>query len=500
MTAPRFSLVIATRDRPHTLRFALANCLAQDGDFEVVVSDNGTGPRAREVVGGCGDRRARYVRTPEPLAMTDSLEFALGHARGEYVLLRGDDDGLMRHALPTLDRALADTGAAALRWESAVYNWPDVSNPHFRAGALLVPLPPAGGYALEALDGRRAVADVAAGRAHYSELPGVYTNAVVRRDLLDRVRARAGRVFKTRTPDVYAAFAVAAAADTFHALRAPVGLCGRSGASTGVARHFSKKGSPIDREFRRQNDAAGLRLHPRAPDLPPIPAAVADAFLWAKADLFPDDPGLALDRARLVRDCLREVEADTADEWQEARDACRLALADSPELLAWFEREYGGVTHTDRAKPDRGYDWRRVGPGHLYLDAGAFGVRDVDAAADLCERLLGYKAEGLELRPGPAADAAAELREKEAAVQHLSGACAALQTQLRDTEEAYSAALGAARNRLEQADRERAALLARAERAERQSAEQQARIEELARRRGLAGLLRRAAGRLRRAG
>src|SRR5262249_26316343 len=119
MKVPRFSIVIPTRERPSTLEYTLASCLAQDGDFEAVVSDNCTGPATRELVERIADVRVRYIRTPEVLAMTDSLEFAVSHARGEYVVMQGDDDGLLRHALPVIDAIIRMTGAPLLRWDCA---------------------------------------------------------------------------------------------------------------------------------------------------------------------------------------------------------------------------------------------------------------------------------------------------------------------------------------------------------------------------------------------
>src|SRR5438552_8881403 len=141
MPRPRFSIVIPTRDRPKTVVSTLATCLAQNWqDVEIVVSDNGTSARTAELVRARNDPRVRYVRTPAPLAMTDSLEFAVAQATGEYVIIQGDDDGLLRHALPVIDEVLKATATPLLRWECAVYNWPDVSNPHFKRNALLLPL------------------------------------------------------------------------------------------------------------------------------------------------------------------------------------------------------------------------------------------------------------------------------------------------------------------------------------------------------------------------
>jgi hypothetical protein len=269
------------------------------------------------------------------------------------------------------------------------------------------------------------------GHASYAELPVIYS-AAIQRDLLIRLGARTGRVFKTRTPDVHVAFALTALVDQYHSLGAPLGICGRSGNSTGVARHFCKKGSPVDDEFRRLNAEAGYALHPWVPDLPPIPAAVADAFLWAKQDLFPDDDEVVLDRSGLIRTCLRELEVDTPDEWREAQASCRQALADSPDLLTWFEREYGRLDFTALRPVHRSHHWRHYGEGYLHLDAAEFGVRDIDGAADLCERVLGYKRDGLIFRleefDGVKASLS-ELEEKEAVIRELQSHCEELRAQ-----------------------------------------------------------------------
>jgi glycosyltransferase involved in cell wall biosynthesis len=471
MPTPRFSIVIPTRQRPHTLEHTLATCLAQEGpEFEIVVSDNFSSPRTRELVERRADSRVRYVRTPAPLAMTDSLEFAVGHARGEFVVIQGDDDGLLRHALPVIDAILHATNTALLRWDSAVYNWPDVSNPHFSPNTLLLPLTQTRrGHALCECDSRKMIRAAANGHVSYSELPVIY-NTAIRRDLLDQLRARTGRVFKTRTPDVYIAFALAALVEKYHSLRAPLGICGRSGASTGVARHFCKKGSPIDNDFRRLNAAAGLDLHPWVPDLPPIPSAVADAFLWAKRELFPDDGRMNLDRQLLIRNCLRDTEIDTADEWREVQDGCRQSLADSPELLEWFDREYGSLDFTTLPRPNRSHHWKHYGQGYLHLNTNEFGVGHIDAAAELCERLLGYRRDGLLFQVESfegVGDSLSELQQKEAeiqqkdgAIRHLHEMCDALQRQLREQHVAFTAALEDRQRRLqfqEQASDERQA-------------------------------------------
>src|SRR5262245_1422721 len=110
MAAPRFSIVLPTRERADTLAVTLATVTSQAfPDFEVVVCDNHSSPPTAAVVEAArkSDPRVRYVRADRPLAMSDNWELALSHTRGEYICYLGDDDGLMPYALAEADRLLA---------------------------------------------------------------------------------------------------------------------------------------------------------------------------------------------------------------------------------------------------------------------------------------------------------------------------------------------------------------------------------------------------------
>src|SRR5262245_30208092 len=96
MTRPRFSVVIPTRERAGTLRHSLRTCLEQDfDDYEIVVCDNCSSTATRQVVDEADSPRVRYVRADRPLAMSANWELAVAAARGEYVTVLGDDDGLL---------------------------------------------------------------------------------------------------------------------------------------------------------------------------------------------------------------------------------------------------------------------------------------------------------------------------------------------------------------------------------------------------------------------
>ena len=184
---PRFSIVIPTRERPDTLRCALATCLNQDfDDYEIVVCDNGTTDRTREVVGEIASGRVRHIRAPRSLAMSDNWELGVSEARGEFVLVLGDDDGLMPFALAELDRLLDRLRTPVVRWEASFYSM--ARHQHGGRGKLPPTSAPAdtedAGREIDDRGGASVRGAVCAAADAYS--------AVVHRSLIDRMRSAAG--------------------------------------------------------------------------------------------------------------------------------------------------------------------------------------------------------------------------------------------------------------------------------------------------------------------
>ena len=132
-----FSIVIPTRNRAHLLQYALATALDQTfGDFEVLVSDNYSSDGTPSVVRDLRDGRVRYVRTDRSQSMPDSWEFAMAHARGEYVTFLCDDDAITARTLEQAKRALERFGSPLVEMVTVVLH-ETVGLTKYRAIALL---------------------------------------------------------------------------------------------------------------------------------------------------------------------------------------------------------------------------------------------------------------------------------------------------------------------------------------------------------------------------
>ena len=393
----RFSVIIPTREGTYTLRSTLQTCLAQDfEDCEIVVSDNHSSPATKQVVDDLADHRIKYVRTPRPLAMTDSWEFAVAQASGEYITLLGDNDGLLLHALPEIDRIIRMLNTKILRWESVCYNWPDLPVQEYAsANELLIPLKQTNYYhPIHRRRSRPMILAAANARISYAQLPMIYASAI-HHSMIRRLRDQTGRVFRTRYPDVYSSFAFGHLAGTYHSVDAPMNINALSGKSTGVACLYLKGRSPIAREFQTLNSQANHTHHPWVPDLPLMATASADAFQHAKEALFPDERAYSLDRKQMIISCIEELRVAGDEEWRNAREVMRQTLVDDTRLLAWFDIEYGNRSFVSLNRTKQRSVLKRYGGTYLHLDAAEFGVSDVFGAAQLCEKLLGYKLDGV---------------------------------------------------------------------------------------------------------
>jgi hypothetical protein len=86
----------------------LGSILSQQGDFEVVVADNANDDQTAVVLAGhSGDNRLRVVRSETVLSVTDNWMRALSAARGEYLLMIGDDDLLLPRFFERTEAALS---------------------------------------------------------------------------------------------------------------------------------------------------------------------------------------------------------------------------------------------------------------------------------------------------------------------------------------------------------------------------------------------------------
>ncbi len=208
--SPLLSIIVPTRNRGCYAAPAIKALLSiPSEDFELVVQDNSdTAELQKQLAWATDDARLRYVYNPVRCSQVDNFDDALGSARGEYVTMLGDDDGINPELLAAVRWARDQQLDALLASRPAQYWWPDI---RFRYGGNLA----AGTLDLAEFTGKITRVDVehalraclAAAGASLGNLPRTYYG-VVKKSCLDQLQEETGR-YCFVSPDMSSAVGLA---------------------------------------------------------------------------------------------------------------------------------------------------------------------------------------------------------------------------------------------------------------------------------------------------
>ena len=368
----KFTVIIPTRERPHTLLYSLKTCVTQDYDgLEIIVSDNFSQDNTREVVASYDDPRIHYINTGKRVSMAANWEFALSHVREGYVTFIGDDDGLMPDAVRYSAKLIAKFNPKALIWRKIEYHWPcHPSIPSY----MLLPMK----NDLVKTSSKLMLSEMVAWREGYNRGPSIY-NGFVHADCVNKVKGNSGRFFHSVTPDVYSSFALLSAMDWFLYSTRPFSLNGASAQSNGT---MSMTGNGEGDRFRAEMD---LPVHDRMDLLPnSLAAAVAEAMLQAKDMCYGES--LTISSRAHIREIVKEYSWKSKDIYENGmanieKLADRLNLTHYTTLCA---KRYPSHPMTQR-KPSPGLNSH----GNLVLYLERFHLDNVFDAGELAGNILG---------------------------------------------------------------------------------------------------------------
>lgn len=92
-SSPFYSVVICTYNRAHLVARAVSSILGQtEGDFELLVVDDGSTDETPQTMSRFKDPRVHYYRREENLGVSACTNFGLARAGGLYITFLNDDD------------------------------------------------------------------------------------------------------------------------------------------------------------------------------------------------------------------------------------------------------------------------------------------------------------------------------------------------------------------------------------------------------------------------
>lgn len=301
---PLLSLVIPTRNRqPYLLALLGALRASPRQDFEIVIQDNSDTNTLEATVAAWGDARIRYAYRRERLPIDLNCEAAVRQARGTYVCMLGDDDGLLLDESLRMLAQAASAGVDAVVPSASFYAWPGLT--HATWGSV--------GGRLDAArwNGQVRPVDVAGelrrtlrwcGTRGLGTMPRVYQGFVAR-EALERLRVRAGTAFPGPSPDMANAVGLCAVVSRAVAIDYPFIVMGHSAGSGGGMGAARQHQGDIRAQPHLPPDTAD-RWDPRIPFFWSGPTIYAQSIVDALARLDPPVPDAVPSMPSLYASCL----------------------------------------------------------------------------------------------------------------------------------------------------------------------------------------------------
>ncbi len=232
----KFSVLLPTRNRLDLLTYAIETVRRQDyDDWEIVVSDNASEQDIAGFIRSLNDPRIKYVRTQAFIPVTDNWNNALMNSSGDYIIMLGDDDCLLKGFFRTMDSLIEEfQNPDSIYTNALLYAYPGVMQGY--PGGFLQPY----GYAwffrnaeTPFLLDRTKAQELARDAMHFKMS---YTfnmqHSVVKRAFIDRLSDK-GQFFQSPYPDFYATNVILLKADTLVVNPVPMVVVGISPKSFG---------------------------------------------------------------------------------------------------------------------------------------------------------------------------------------------------------------------------------------------------------------------------
>ena len=280
----KITVIIPTRERAETLEYTIKTALNQAlQEYEVIVSDNFSQDHTKKVVDSFSDARLKYVNTMQRLSMTDNFNFGVSHAKGDYIIIIGDDDGVMPNAIDRLCNIIDTHPSDLYTWPRHGYIWPsDNKAPKLeRIAEVCEPTE---------INLRKQLARMLQkGLLLNSAMPNTY-HSVTHRKVFDEIKKETGKYHQTTNPDEFMLFTLPVyreyAINIGEALTVN-GHSPKSNSGSTFNKRNKEKNAGLTEIDKFINEQSEYQIHASIPSgFPKTVSFVLDTFLVAR-DLYP---------------------------------------------------------------------------------------------------------------------------------------------------------------------------------------------------------------------
>lgn len=416
----RYSIVIPVRNSATTLQYTLKTCLEIPYDsFEIIISDNSTNNNAAvyELCQQFGDARIKYVRTPRDLRLSRSFEYAILQARGEFIIPIGSDDGVLPWIFETLDVVRQQyPNEYVVQWERGFYAWSEFNDG--QQNQFVMPRKyEKDNYNIYYRTRENYLSCVLTNPKEMYDLPFIYINSGFKREYLDELLNKTGRLWDGICQDIYMGIINVALNDKILNLKYPLTIAGMSSGSEGAKANSGlntlQASKQFNDEMRKSENVGGFSLSYIERFLPELRTDISSLF---NSCLRAVDRGVlpkvymdeVFDWKMMMLQCMVYMDVCDVEFDRKLHYARYVASWHGEEFLKWFDENLYNVllepnkqtTAQEKVINERNYVIGTNEDGGVTLDASEYDVSNVYEAVGLFCAMLREEVDCTQIKGG----------------------------------------------------------------------------------------------------
>lgn len=230
----KYSILIPTFNKIEYVKYAIESVLSINyEDFELIVSDDFSDDGTWEYLKSLNDKRLTVIRPPHRLGVTLHYEYLLNISKGDWVVILGDDDGLLPYFFKVLDPILENKkfrNLEAISSKPAFYYYENVEDlygdrvvyydNYFEKNQII--------------NSKLSFLLCILGIKTRVDLPTIYTAGLFKRSLIERIKKKSKNIFfHSIVPDYYSMIAGLCETPNFLRVNIPIFWVGTTNKSGG---------------------------------------------------------------------------------------------------------------------------------------------------------------------------------------------------------------------------------------------------------------------------
>lgn len=244
----KYTVVIPTRNRIEYLPYAIKSVLDSGRpDIELIISNNHSSDGTEIFLNHLTDSRVQTIKPNSALPMARHYEFAISHARGEWVTILGDDDAVMPDIFERLDFYITKNPKIDIISSArAYYFWPGCEDLH---GQAVISYHSTQDYAIRST--KRDFIAALSGLRSCFDMPQLYTTSIIKRELLNEIKNRSGgHFYHSIIPDMSSVVSLCLSRDGYLRVSEPLFWVGTSNKSMGISDRIYQDAEQFSKDHR----------------------------------------------------------------------------------------------------------------------------------------------------------------------------------------------------------------------------------------------------------